>query len=226
MDTLPFNLTDAAIALVIVASGAFAFLRGFVHELLAITSWIGAGLATYFVFPVARPLAREWIASPFLADMACGIVTFLVVLVVLSFASHLISRRIRNSSLGPLDRSLGLAFGILRGGVLVCIAWMILVWLLPREDHPEWITEARSLPLVERGGAILATLLPERMRKAIPEPSKAGADEQSFRRLLKPTTNSDAPEDQPGYKERERDAMQRLIEATTPDTAQVEGSAE
>ena len=226
MDALPFNLTDGAIALVIVASAAFAFLRGFVHELLAITSWIGAAVATYFAFPLARPLAREWVASPLLADMASGIVIFLVVLVALSFASHLISRRIRNSSLGPLDRSLGLAFGVLRGGVLVCIAWMVLVWLLPREDHPEWITEARSLPLVERGGAILATLLPERMREAIPAPSKADTDEQSFRTLLKPTTKSDAPKEQPGYKDRERDAMQRLIEATNPGTAQVEGSAE
>ena len=110
--------------------------------------------------------------------------------------------------------------------VAYLIAAILFILDLKWMAHPRTAVRGNAVGALGMGLAILATLLPERMRKAIPEPSKAGADEQSFRRLLKPTTKSDAPEDQPGYKERERDAMQRLIEATTPDTAQVEGSAE
>ena len=46
MEAPPINVTDVVIALVILSSGLFAFFRGFVHELLAVVSWIGAGLET------------------------------------------------------------------------------------------------------------------------------------------------------------------------------------
>ncbi len=46
MEAAPINVTDVVVALVILISGLLAFFRGFVHELLAVLSWIGAGLAT------------------------------------------------------------------------------------------------------------------------------------------------------------------------------------
>ncbi|MFQ5774533.1 MAG: CvpA family protein [Kiloniellaceae bacterium] len=217
MENLPVNVTDAAIGMVIVVSGLFAFVRGLVHELLAIISWVGAAFATLYGFPYVQPTAREWITAPLIADMAAGVAIFLVVLIVLSVITRLLCRRVRDSSLGPLDRSLGLLFGLLRGAVLVCIAWLLLVWVLPREDHPGWIAEARSLPLVEQGGAALAALLPERLRGA-PATASGGrgkASSDSYKSLLSPITKGDAPGDKPGYREPERDAMQRLIEAAT-----------
>ena len=36
MDGAPVNVTDIAVLAVVVVSGVFAFVRGFVHELLAI----------------------------------------------------------------------------------------------------------------------------------------------------------------------------------------------
>ncbi len=145
------------IALVILSSGLFAFFRGFVHELLAVISWIGAGLATLYGFPYLQPRVRELITVPLIADMTAGVAIFLIALIMLSILTRILSRRVRASALGPLDRSLGLVFGFLRGAVLVCVAW-----LLPREDHPEWITEAKLRPLVARGSVLLVGLLPER----------------------------------------------------------------
>lgn len=217
MDSLPINIADAAVIVVIVFSAVFAFFRGFVHELLAIVSWVGAGVATLYGFPYLQPEARKLISIDLLADMGAGILIFLVVLIALSIATRLLSRRVRDSAFGPLDRSLGLVFGIARGAILVCLAWLILLWVLPREDHPAWITQARTLPLVERGGAALVGLVPERLRHAPDEPSggAAGAGPTGYQSLLNPPTKGDAPPDKPGYKGRERNAMQRLIEATT-----------
>ena len=171
MEAPPINLTDAAVVLVILISGLLAFFRGLVHEVLAVVSWIGAALATIYGFPYARPYATELITVPLIADMVAGVGIFLVTLVVLSVLTNFVSHRIRQSALGPLDRSLGLVFGFLRGAVLVVVAWLALNLLLPREDHPEWINEAKVRPLVEHGAVLLVSILPKRLRREIGEQS-------------------------------------------------------
>ncbi len=220
MEAPPINVTDVVIALVILGSGLFAFFRGFVHELLAVISWIGAGLATLYGFPYLQPHVRELITVPLIADMTAGVAIFLVVLIVLSILARILSHRIRASALGPLDRSLGLIFGFLRGALLVCIAWLIFSWLLPREDYPEWITEAKLRPLVERGSVLLVGFLPERLRggpAGIPGATDSEAEQlrairKEYQDLLNPPTKDDAPENEPGYNSRMRDEMRRAIE--------------
>jgi len=229
VDDLPINITDAAIVAVLLISGVFAFFRGFVHELLAVVSWIGAGVANLYGFPYAQPTARELIASQIMADMAAGIGVFVAVLVVLSILTRVLSRRVRDSSLGPLDRTLGLVFGFARGAVLVCLAWLVLIWLLPREDHPRWITEARTLPLVERGGAALYAILPARLRATEglnPTASGPSSAIERYDALVRPAAKGHAPADKPGYKTPERNAMQRLIEATTQSGSEADGTAQ
>jgi membrane protein required for colicin V production len=145
---------------------------------------------------------------------------FLIVLIVLMILIRILSHRIRNSALGPLDRSLGLVFGFLRGAVLVCVAWLIFAWLLPRQDHPEWVTEAKHRPLVERGSVLRVGLLPERLRGGpAATPGAAGSEAEQLRairkeyqNLLNPPTKGDAPENEPGYNTRMRDEMRRAIE--------------
>ncbi len=226
MDNLPINVTDLTILAILGLSAAFAFFRGFVHELLAIVSWVGAGGVTLYGFPLAQPEARKYIASPLIADMAAGIVLFLVVLVVLSIATRLLSRRVRDSSLGPLDRSLGLLFGALRGAVLVCVAWLMLLWVMPRDDLPVWIAEAHALPLVEKGSDLLTRLIPDELggdavRAAQTlKPDPIGAT--NYEDLLKPRANGGTTQVKPGYKGTERDAMRQLIEAATQNNSPAE----
>ena len=219
MEAPPINLTDAAVVLVILISGLLAFFRGLVHEVLAVISWIGAALATIYGFPYARPYATELITVPLIADMVAGVGIFLITLIVLSVLTNLVAHRIRQSALGPLDRSLGLVFGFLRGAALIAVAWLAFTLLLPREDHPKWITEAKVRPLVERGAVLLVSVLPERLRREVGEKSgaaKGGIDDlqrlRDYRNLLSPPAKGDAPPGEPGYNTRERDEMRRAIE--------------
>jgi len=219
MDAPPINLADAAVVLVILISGLLAFFRGLVHEVLAVISWIGAALATIYGFPYARPYATELITVPLIADMVAGVGIFLVTLILLSVLTNFVAHRIRQSALGPLDRSLGLLFGFLRGAVLIAGAWLAFNLLLPREDHPKWITEAKVRPLVERSAVLLVSILPERLRREIGEnagAAKGGLKDlqrlQDYRNLANPPAKSDALTGEPGYNTRERDEMQRAIE--------------
>ena len=160
MDQIPINITDLAALFILVFSGLLAFSRGCVHEVLAVFGWVGAALLTLHLFPVLQPFARQYIKMTLAADAITGIAIFVVTLVILTWISHQISKRVRDSALSALDRSLGFLFGVLRGAVLVCIAWLLFVSLLPRDDHPKWIKEARSLPLIERGTQVLLSPVP------------------------------------------------------------------
>ena len=102
----------------------------------------------------------------------------------------------------------------------------MLLWVVPREDLPDWNSEARALPLVEKGSDLLTRLIPNalggdtlRAAQALkPDPFSAG----SYEDLLKPNAQGGSIDVKPGYKGKERDAMQQLIEAATQNNSTAE----
>lgn len=167
MSDLPINPTDLAVIGVLLVSGLMAFVRGFVKEVLAVAGWIGAILITVHLFPIVTPYTRQYTDIQILADGATGIGIFVISLVLLSFVSHFIAKRVRESSVSALDRSLGFVFGLARGAVLIAIAYLLLVWTVPHADQPQVIREARVIPLVEQTARWLIRLVPAQTRESI-----------------------------------------------------------
>lgn len=224
MSALPFTFTDGLVAGIILLSGFFAFFRGFVRESLAIGAWVGAALAALYGFKYARPIARQFISVDMIADAAAGGVLFILALIVLSMISGMISRRVQNSGLSALDRSLGFLFGLARGAVIVCLALLVVNWAVPREQRPDWIANAKTLPAIESGAQWLLNLLP---REATSQ-TRAAADDarrkaetavelkRSYDRLVspQPQANPGAQEARPGYNAEQRRDLDGLIRST------------
>jgi membrane protein required for colicin V production len=152
---------DLIIIAILALSALLAFMLGFVREVLSIGAWVGAALATIYGFPIAQPFARKYIEVALFADIAAGVAIFVVALIVLTVLSHALSRNVRDSALGAVDRSLGLLFGLVRGAVLVCLAYLVMAWAIPQEDRPVWVAQSRTLPLVQQGAGLLLKILPE-----------------------------------------------------------------
>jgi membrane protein required for colicin V production len=224
MSGLPFTLTDGIVAAVILLSGLFAFFRGFVREFLAIAAWVGAALAALYGFRYARPIARQFITVDMVADGVAALVLFVAALVVLSIISGGLSRRVQNSQLSALDRSLGFIFGLARGAVLVCLALLVVNWAVPRDQRPPWLAQARTLPVIEQGAQWLLNLIP---REATSQ-TRAAADEgrrkaeaaaelkRTYDRLVSPRTqaNPGAAEERKGYNAEQRRDLDGLIRTT------------
>ena len=155
------NFLDLIILGVIGLSTLLAFSRGFIKEMLSILGWIGAVVATVALFGPARNIVRQYIANTMFADIAAGVGVFVITLFLLGMVNHWVSAQVRNTGLGALDRSLGLVFGLLRGFIVVCAAFILLTFYQPnRQELPDVVNEARLLPVVERGSAFILTLLP------------------------------------------------------------------
>jgi membrane protein required for colicin V production len=174
MDKLPINITDLILLGILLISGVLAFSRGFVREVLSIGGWLGAGLITLEAYPHTRPFVRQYISEPLLADLAGAVVVFIVSLVILWAIASAISRRVQASEIGALDRSLGFLFGIARGVVVICLAYLVLVQFVPPEEHPDWLANARATPVIRYGAQVLVEIVPSNLREGLETVEKAG----------------------------------------------------
>lgn len=220
------NMVDIGIIAVLLISALLAYARGLVHEVLSLAAWIGATFATLYGFPFLQPHARKLTTIDILADFSAGVVIFVVSLVLLSMLTRRISKKVKDSALNAVDRSLGFLFGLLRGALIVCVAYIGLELVYPKDDQPEMVRQARALELVEPGAKMLTSLIPENL-SAVGTPfgddgKKDAEKDQGSRRvvqdLLAPKPKSgensnaggtDGGADA-GYGQKERQQMERL----------------
>jgi len=172
MAQLSLTAVDVLVIAILLISGGFAMLRGLIHETFAILEWV-AGLYVAVRFtPVFQPLFNGAIRPPWLEWVLVFIGTFLLVFIPLSIMSHRLSAMVRQSEIGPVDRVLGLVFGIARGLVIVGLAYIAFGALVPAKDHPASLTQARSFPLIRNTSEILRELAPRGILAGSPSASE------------------------------------------------------
>jgi membrane protein required for colicin V production len=148
LESLPFNVVDMAVVVLILVSGFLAFFRGFITEALAVAGWVGAAIVTVVAFVPAQTLATKYFADivslQLLIDVGTGIVLFVVSLIVFSMILRAIARLVRGKEANPLDRALGFVFGLLRGLVLLAVVWLLITAIVPEDRLPDDIREAST----------------------------------------------------------------------------------
>lgn len=226
MDLDPSNLpvsvvVDLTIIFILLISGALAFFRGAVREILAIAGWAAAAAAAYYGFDYVKPFVSPYIGIPLLTDAITSGGIFILAMVVLSLVSGAISHRIKTSRLEGLDRSLGFLFGLARGALVICLAYLVMVVFVPPEEQPDSILEARALPLVEIGAVWLVEAVPSDKRAEWLESiavAKQFADQaletkDALDTLMGPPPVVTNP-DKSGYSKAERKGIDQLIGIT------------
>jgi membrane protein required for colicin V production len=165
---------DAAALVIVALSAAFSMVRGFVREVLGVFAWIGAALAAFRFFPLVQPYVNSVLPMKNLVVYASMAVVFLITLIVLSIVSALIGGFVRESALSGVDRSLGAVFGLVRGAVIICLAYIALSVAVDPEQWPAPVVNARFLPWAHQGAVALVSYLPSQYRpKVAPLPGAA-----------------------------------------------------
>ncbi|CAA7623137.1 CvpA family protein [Magnetospirillum sp. UT-4] len=221
MGNFPLTAVDVVVIVVLLGSAGFAFLRGFVHEVLAILAWVGAGLAALYGFRHVQPFFRDQIGTIWAADAAAGASLFLVTLLLLSILTRAVSDRVRKSALNSVDSSLGFVFGLARGALLLCLAYLAVAWMMAPEAPPAWLANAKSQPWLERGAGLLQAMAPEGMgaaeattRQMSDEARELQRTEETFRKFVAPQPAEPAPGGPAqGYDKDSRSQLERLIQS-------------
>ncbi len=237
---------DLVILGVLLVSAVFAFLRGFIREVLTILGVVG-GLAAALAFGKQLvPLMSDWIGVDPKAEepqMLMGVVPytivaevlaygsiFLVVVIVLSVVSNLLAGWARTIGLGAIDRTLGVIFGIARGVLVLAVLYLLPYLLFEPESRKDWFKDSRLMVYIEQTSAWLAEFLPDSVKDTNPanvgdkanELTKATRDKLKDLDLLK-GDEEDKPAlnpDEEGYGHDTRQDMQELIEEQTDVPAQ------
>ena len=226
----PINPMDLVVLIVLVLSAVLAFARGFVREVLSIGGWIGAAVVAVFLMPWARPYGRQYIQSELVADLVTAGVLFVGGLVVFAILSFWLAKIVQGSALNAVDRSLGFAFGLVRGALLICLGYLLFVWLIPEpEERPAWFYEAQTRPMVERGAERLLELVPQELledslsridaaRGRADGAAEAAEQLQELAPVLAPQPpqppEAAQPAAPPDYTDRARNQLEQIINGT------------
>lgn len=145
-----FTIIDGVVAAVIVISALLAYSRGFMREAMAILGWVGAAVLAFIFADQVQPIIKNLpVVGDFIGDscelsvIASFAVVFAISLVVVSLFTPLFSSIIQRSALGGLDQGLGFLFGVLRGILLVAVAFFVYDTVLTAQDLP-MVDDSRS----------------------------------------------------------------------------------
>jgi membrane protein required for colicin V production len=151
---------DVLIALIVLGSTLLGFLRGFVREAVSLAFWILAIWAAWKFGPTVEPHLGGLLADPRVAPWIGRLVILVLVLLVGWTIGMLLSYFARSAGLGPLDRAIGLLFGIARGMVLMGL--MIIGGELLHLNQEEWWGRSKLVPYGEAVGDWLRAMVGER----------------------------------------------------------------
>jgi membrane protein required for colicin V production len=162
--SLSVNFIDCLIVLIVVVSAGYAAWRGFIWETLTIFAWVAASLGCLYFGPSILPLTRSLVNQAWLASLLAYAAVFLAIFIPFAFISHRFSESVKSSPIGPLDRAAGVAFGVVRGLVIVGLAYLAFTYFVPIRHQPRWVTEARLLPVVQSTTDVLLSVVPDQPR--------------------------------------------------------------
>ncbi len=196
MSDLPVNTIDLVVIAIVLVSAFVALWRGLVRETFSIFEWVASAYAALRLAPIFQPMLAGIVEPPWLAWIAVFVGTFVIVLVPLSMLTHRFAEAVKRSEIGPVDRALGFVFGIGRGLVIVGLAYIAFASLVPAEEHPAALTDAKLFPLIQNSSEVLLSMVPG-------TESEGGTVSQG-----------DDSQETKTYGAQDRGALDRLFEAT------------
>lgn len=140
--------------------------RGLVYEVLSVMSWVAAFILAQWL----APDAAAWLPVERAPEAGRYAIGFVVVFIAVVFAGGLLAwltkKLVQAVGLRPVDRTLGAAFGLIRGAVLLLAVAVVLNMSPARRAL--WWTESKGAGVAMATLKNLKPMLPERFGQYLP----------------------------------------------------------
>ncbi|MEK9811926.1 MAG: CvpA family protein [Bordetella sp.] len=154
---LALTWIDWVFLVVTASSTLLAFLRGLVHEVLALASWVVAFIAASQLAGYASEPLPHIFTEPVRLAMAFAIV-FFITLFIGRFVSYALKELVAVSGVQGFNRFLGAFFGFGRG-LLIMSVLAVLAALTSLPSDSAW-QNAWSKPVLELSVQVISSWLP------------------------------------------------------------------
>ena len=136
---------DHIFAIILLVSGGIGYFRGFVRESIALLAWlVGIWVAWHFAYLV-NPWLGGALAEPGVREWTGRAIVLLLVLLAGALTGSIVSYFVRRAvGLAAMDRILGVAFGLMRG--VVIIGLLVLAGRAVGLDGEPWWERTNSMP--------------------------------------------------------------------------------
>lgn len=160
-------IIDIIIIVAIVISVIVGFIRGFMKEAISIATLLFAIWAALYFGPAVGNISDSWLSSEELQTWFGRLLIFGVILAVGGLVGWGMSKLMRLSVLGGIDRLLGSLFGAVRGIVLVAL--FVIGGQFAGFDNDEWWLSSRLLPHFEVVADWIKVIAPKGYEIIIPD---------------------------------------------------------
>ncbi len=233
---------DIIMVSVVLISSVVAFFRGFIKEMLTIVGLGGAAVISVLFGARLGEFLERWFVDPEQEDqvyltfipaevMSMGvgyIALFIFTFLALAVMGYFLSKGAEAAGLGPIDRSLGVLFGIFRGALVVSVIYFSFSIFIEEGEEPQFMKDSKLLPFVSAG--VDWTLDVTGFEKPFQDKDDEGEDENAVDKAadaiekvkeayIETEKAADALketqgklEGEEGYAPQERDALKEMIE--------------
>ncbi len=211
---MAYNLIfDISVLAFIFLSAILAFSRGFFQEILSLVSWLGAILLSFYFSEHLVNVINNFVKNLIISKISSYLFIFISSVFILSYFTSIFSSKIKSSSVGMLDRSLGFFFGIFRGYLLLCMG-LFAFYFFFNQNYPTWLDRSKMNDLLTQGLIKIVPIFDRKNESIIyldQKIKKKSKDlfEKSIDSHLRREKNSPFLE---GYGKNERNNLETLIE--------------
>ncbi len=129
---------DYVIIAIIAISALISLMRGFVKEALSLASWILAFFVASTFYEALSKLLSGQIADAVVRDGVAVLILFIATLIVGIVVNAIVAMLVKKSGLSGTDRILGIAFGAVRGALVVSALLFLMVAFTSFPEESWW----------------------------------------------------------------------------------------
>jgi membrane protein required for colicin V production len=166
---LDLTALDIVVLLVVGGAAVLGAMRGFVTEVLSLATWLAVVVAVRMLHTPLAATMLDWVGTPSGAAMLALALLVGGTYLGGKLVANAVGKRTRTSILGPVDRALGLGFGMLKGVIMVSIAFILLTLVIDTMNggatrRPDWVKTSRTYPMLNATSAGIAEFVDRRRR--------------------------------------------------------------
>ncbi len=165
---------DLLILGIVAMSMLIGYFRGFFPEVIGVATWVVAALGAVHLSGFVEPHIAGKMGSPVVEMWTARAIMFVLIMIVGGLAGQLVSLVVDKAGLSGTDKILGLAFGLIRGAVVIGVL-VIFAQLIGFPKDPWW-SESKLLPFGESMATGIRTLLPDQLAQFVDSPDDVETD--------------------------------------------------
>ena len=154
------SILDLIFLVITISSLIKCYSKGFILSVLSMAKWLLAYVLTLIIFPLIKPYVKDIIDNEYVLDISLGISLFILLIFCILLINKGISKAVKYTGLGSLDKIFGFFFGFIRAYILSIFIFSGVHIVYNYDKWPLNPNKSFIFPYLEKGSNYLLKEFP------------------------------------------------------------------